>query len=227
MKNKSYIGLSFVILVFGIIFIPKIVSRIKNNDVVKGDRLNKVEADGSIRSDLYTVGKTPQFSLTNQDGKTIDNTTYKGKVYVLEFFFSTCPTICPIMNRNMKFVQESFASNANFGIASITINPETDTPATLKAHAEAIGAKGMNWNFLTGDQKTIYEIAQKGFNMYVGQNKKVAGGFEHSGLFALIDKEGNIRCRKDDFGNPIVYYDGLKEEGIKQIKQDISKLLAE
>ena len=227
MKNKSYIGLSFVILVFGIIFIPKIVSRIKNNDVVKGDRLNRVEADGSVKSDLHTIGKAPQFSLTNQKGETITNDSYKGKVYVLEFFFSTCPTICPIMNKNMKFVQESFASNANFGIASITINPETDTPETLKRHAEDIGAIGMNWNFLTGDQKKIYEIAQKGFNMYVGQNKKVAGGFEHSGLFALIDKEGNIRCRKDNFGNPIVYYDGLQEEGIKQIKQDISKLLAE
>ncbi|MFC7774414.1 SCO family protein [Flavobacterium sp. GCM10027622] len=227
MKNKSYIGMSFVILVFGIIFIPKIVSRIKNNDVVKGDRLNRVEADGSIKSDLYTIGKAPKFNLTNQKGESVTNDFYSGKVYVVEFFFSTCPTICPIMNKNMKFVQESFASNANFGIASITINPETDTPATLKAHAETIGAKGMNWNFLTGDQKAIYEIAQKGFNMYVGQNKKVAGGFEHSGLFALVDKEGNIRCRKDDFGNPIVYYDGLKEEGVKQIKQDISKLLAE
>ncbi|MCL9804839.1 SCO family protein [Flavobacterium amniphilum] len=227
MKNKSYIGLSLVILVFGIIFIPKIVSRIKNNDVVKGDRLNRIEADGSVKSDLHTIGKAPQFSLTNQKGQTITNESYKGKVYVLEFFFSTCPTICPIMNKNMKFVQESFASNANFGIASITINPETDTPEALKKHAEDIGAVGMNWNFLTGDQKKIYEIAQKGFNMYVGQNKKVAGGFEHSGLFALIDKEGNIRCRKDNFGNPIVYYDGLQEEGIKQIKQDISKLLAE
>jgi protein SCO1 len=227
MKNKSYIGLSLVILVFGIIFIPKIVSRIKNNDVVKGDRLNRVEADGSVKSDLHTIGKAPEFSLTNQKGETITNDSYKGKVFVLEFFFSTCPTICPIMNKNMKFVQESFASNANFGIASITINPETDTPEALKKHAEDIGAVGMNWNFLTGDQKKIFEIAQKGFNMYVGQNKKVAGGFEHSGLFALIDKEGNIRCRKDNFGNPIVYYDGLQEEGIKQIKQDISKLLAE
>ena len=227
MKNKSYIGLSLVILVFGIIFIPKIVSRIKNNDVVKGDRLNRIEADGSVKSDLHTIGKAPEFSLTNQKGETITNDSYKGKVYVLEFFFSTCPTICPIMNKNMKFVQESFASNANFGIASITINPETDTPEALKKHAEDIGAVGMNWNFLTGNQKKIFEIAQKGFNMYVGQNKKVAGGFEHSGLFALIDKEGNIRCRKDNFGNPIVYYDGLQDEGIKQIKQDISKLLAE
>lgn len=227
MKNKSYIGMAFVILVFGIFFIPKIVERIKNNDVVKGDRLNSIGDTSTAKADLLTIGSAPKFSLTNQDNKTISNETYKGKVYVVEFFFSTCPTICPIMNRNMKFVQESFASNANFGIASITINPENDTPEVLKKHAEDIQAKGMNWNFLTGDKKTIFDIANKGFNLYAGENKNVNGGFEHSGLFALIDKEGNIRSRKDDFGNPIIYYDGLKEEGVKQLKQDITKLLAE
>lgn len=227
MKNKSYIGTSLIILVFGIFFIPKIVDRIKNGEVTKGDRLNKVTQQGSGKSDLLTIGKAPKFSLTNQDGKTISNEDYKGKVYVVEFFFSTCPTICPIMNRNMIEVQASFASNANFGIASITINPENDTPQVLKSHAESIGAKGMYWNFLTGNKQAIFEIANKGYNLYVGENKKVNGGFEHSGLFALIDKEGNIRSRKDKFGNPIVYYDGLKEEGVKQIKHDISKLLAE
>lgn len=227
MKNKSYIGMAFVILVFGILVIPKIVERIKNNDIVKGDRLNSIGDTSSAKADLLTIGPAPKFSLTNQDNKTISNENYKGKVYVVEFFFSTCPTICPIMNRNMKFVQESFASNTNFGIASITINPENDTPEILKKHAEDIDAKGMNWNFLTGDKTTIFEIANKGFNLYVGENKKVNGGFEHSGLFALIDKEGNIRSRKDDFGNPIIYYDGLKEEGVKQLKQDITKLLAE
>lgn len=227
MKNKSYIGLSLIILVFGIIFIPKIVNRIKNSDVVKDDRLNHVETDGLVKSDLQTIGPAPKFSLTNQEGATITNQTYKGKVYVVEFFFTSCPSICPIMNKNMKFVQQAFASKGNFGIASITIDPENDTPQVLKEHAKTIKASGMNWHFLTGDKDKIYEMASKGFNMYVGQNPKVAGGFEHSGLFALIDKEGNIRCRKDEFGNPIVYYDGLKDEGILQIKQDISKLLAE
>lgn len=227
MKNKSYIGMAFVILVFGIFFIPKIVERIKNNDVVKGDRLNSIGDTSTAKADLMTIGPAPKFSLTNQENKTITNDTYKGKVYVVEFFFSTCPTICPIMNKNMKFIQESFASNTNFGIASITINPENDTPEVLKKHAEDINAKGMNWNFLTGDKTVIFDIANKGFNLYAGENKNVNGGFEHSGLFALIDKEGNIRSRKDDFGNPIIYYDGLKEEGVKQLKHDITKLLAE
>ena len=227
MKNKSYIGTAFIILVFGIYFVPKIIDRIKNNDVVKGDRLNIEGTPTSTKSDLMTIGKAPDFSLINQDKLTISNESYKGKVYVVEFFFSTCPSICPIMNKNMKLVQEAFATNTNFGIVSITINPENDTPEVLKKHAETIGAKGINWNFLTGDKTKIFEIANKGFNLFVGQNTKIPGGFEHSGFFALIDKDGNIRCRKDEFGNPIIYYDGLEQKGITAIKQDITKLLAE
>ena len=227
MKNKSYIGTAFIILVFGIYFVPKIIDKIKNNDIVKGDRLNIEGTTTSTKSDLMTIGKAPKFSLTNQDKAIISDQSYKGKVYVVEFFFSTCPSICPIMNRNMKLVQEAFAANSNFGIASITINPEYDTPEVLKKHAEIITAKGVNWHFLTGDKTIIFEIANKGFNLFAGENKKVNGGFEHSGLFALIDKQGNIRSRKDEFGNPIIYYDGLEEEGVKQIKQDITKLLAE
>ncbi|WP_300568667.1 SCO family protein [Flavobacterium sp.] len=227
MKNKSYIGTAFIILVFGILVVPKIVDRIKNGDIVKNDRLSKSENDGSVKSDLMTIGKAPQFSLTDQNNQTISNESYKGKVYVLEFFFSTCPSICPIMNKNMKLVQEDFASNPNFGIASITINPENDTPEVLKKHAETIQAKGLNWHFLTGDKTKIYEIANKGFNLFAGQNSKVNGGFEHSGFFALIDKKGNIRSRKDDFGNPMIYYDGLEDKGVKALKQDITKLLAE
>ena len=113
------------------------------------------------------------------------------------------------------------------GIASITINPENDTPEVLKKHAETISAKGLNWNFLTGDKTKIFGMANKGFNLFVGQNPKIPGGFEHSGFFALIDKNGNIRCRKDEFGNPIIYYDGLEQKGVTEIKQDITKLLAE
>ncbi len=227
MKNKSYIGTAFIILVFGILVVPKIVDRIKNNDIIKNDRLSKTDGSTAVKSDLFTIGKAPQFSLTDQNKQTVSNQTYAGKVYVLEFFFSTCPTICPIMNKNMKLVQESFGSNANFGIASITINPENDTPEVLKKHAEDIGAKGTNWHFLTGDKTKIFDIANKGFNLFAGENKKVNGGFEHSGLFALIDKKGNIRSRKDDFGNPIIYYDGLEAKGVAALKQDITKLLAE
>lgn len=208
MKNKSYIGISFIILIFGIWAVPKIVDRFQ-------------------KSDLVEIGPVPAFELTDQNGKKISDKDYLGKVYVVEFFFSTCPTICPVMNQNMLLLQKEYYGNPEFGIASITINPEYDTAEVLKKHAEELGVKHYNWHFLTGDRDYIYNLAKSGFNLYAGENKNVAGGFEHSGLFALVDKEGKIRCRKDQFGNPIMYYDGLEESGVQAIKEDIKKLLDE
>jgi len=227
LKNKSYIWVSLVILIFGIIFIPRIVNSIQTNQVVKGTRLDKVSNNGKTDESLVKMGVAPSFKLTDQNKKPISNADYLGKVYVLEFFFTKCPTICPKMNKNMVDIQNMFFGNPNFGIASITIDPEYDSPEILKSHAELLEAKSTNWHFLTGDKKNIYEIANKGFNLYVGENSKVSGGFEHSGLFALIDKNGNIRCRKDDYGNPILFYDGLEKEGVKAIQQDIAILLRE
>jgi protein SCO1/2 len=228
LKNKSYIGLSFIILIFGIWAVPKIVNRIKSDDVVKSDRLDMDgTAERPVDTTLMVIGKAPKFSLTDQNNKAISNDDYKGKVYVVEFFFATCPTICPIMNRNMVEIQNSFFGNPNFGIASITIDPTHDTPAVLKEHAKVLGVKSSNWHMLSGDQKYTLDIANKGFNLYAGINPKVKGGFEHSGLFALVDKKGNIRCRRDEYRNPIVYYDGLEHPGVEALKQDIKILLKE
>ena len=227
LKNKSYIWISFIVLIFGIIVVPEIINRFTTNQVVKGDRLDTVDNNGASNTSLIEIGPAPKFELTNQDNKKISNKEYLGKVYVLEFFFSTCPTICPKMNKSMLEIQNKFFGNPNFGIASITINPENDTPEVLKKHAEELGVKSTNWHFLTGDKTYIFELANKGFNLYAGENSKVNGGFEHSGLFALIDKKGNIRCRKDDYGNPILYYDGLDKKGVQAIQQDIAILLRE
>lgn len=208
MKKNSYIGISFIILLFGIWTVKELTQRFKKND-------------------LETLGKVPAFELTDQNGKIISNKTYDGKVYVVEFFFSSCPSICPKMNQNMLQLQEAFYGDLNFGIASITIDPETDTSAALKEHADKLGVKQVNWHFLTGNYDYIMNLANKGFNIFAGKNDKVQGGFEHSGLFALIDKEGNIRCRKDKYGNPILYYDGLEQSGVDAIKEDIKLLLKE
>jgi protein SCO1/2 len=226
-KNKSYIGISFIVLIFGIYAIPKIVERIKNDKVVQGDRLDSVNPTTTEEGELIKIGPAPKFELINQDSKKVTNETYKGKVYVLEFFFSTCPTICPKMNASMLLIEKKFFGNPNFGIVSITIDPEHDTAKVLKEHANLLGVKSTNWNFLTGDKAYIFNLANKGFNLYAGENKKVAGGFEHSGLFALIDKNGNIRCRNDEFGNPILYYDGLDKMGVRNLQQDINILLEE
>lgn len=226
-KNKSYIGISFIILIFGIYAVPKIVDRIKNGDVVKGNRLDNVGSKSSKDAKLLTIGPAPKFELTNQDNVKISNETYKGKVYVLEFFFTTCPSICPKMNMSMLEIEKTFFGNKNFGIVSITIDPVHDTPQVLQDHAKLLGVRSSTWNFLTGDKATIMDLSNKGFNLYAGENSKVSGGFEHSGLFALIDKDGNIRCRKDEFGNPNIYYDGLDKKGVRDIQQDIKILLEE
>lgn len=226
-KNKSYIGISFVILVIGIFAVPKLVSRIQNGEIVKGERLDKVSASGKEDTKLVEIGPAPKFKLTNQNNVSISNETYKGKVYVLEFFFTTCPTICPKMNQSMLEIENKFFGNPNFGIVSITIDPAHDTPEVLKAHAELLGVRSSNWNFLSGEKADIFDLANKGFNLYAGENSKANGGFEHSGLFALIDKNGNIRCRRDNFGNPILYYDGLDKKGVRDLQQDINVLLKE
>ncbi len=242
--NYSYIGITFIILVFGIIFIPKIIDRISNNEVSRQEsRSNSISTDTDSDDEelSYLVinnepKKVADFSFTNQNGETITNANYDGKVYLVEFFFTTCPTICPRMSRNLVDIQSHFEGLDNFGIASFTINPETDTPEVLKEYATKYGVTNPNWNFLTGDQDAIYDLANVGFNLYAAQIDGAPGGFEHSGNFALIDQEGFIRSRKDQFGNPKIYYKGVvsqdekydddgEEEEISILIEDIKKLL--
>lgn len=208
MKKYSYIGVAFIILIFGIYTIPKIVAKFNTPTLIK-------------------IAEVPNFEFTNQDGKLISNSFYEGKVWVVEFFFTTCPTICPRMNENMVKIQNEFYGNLDFGIASFSINPKHDTPEILKAYAKDHGATLKTWNFFTGDQEKIYELANTGFTLFAGENSDAEGGFEHSGMFALIDKEGNIRSRLDEFGNPIAFYEGLEPSGVQMIKEDIGILLKE
>ena len=241
--NYSYIGIAFIVLVFGIIFVPKIVDRIVNQDVTRSEsRSDQVKENGFTSELEYLIindkrKKVPEFSFTDQNGNTITNRDYLGKVYVVEFFFTTCPTICPRMNRNLVQIQNTFSEFENFGVASFTINPEYDTPKILKEYAEKYGITNPNWHLMTGDQDKIYELANTGFPLYVAQDTEVEGGFEHSGHFALIDKEGFIRSRVEN-GNPLIFYNGIiseeeqvDDEGqsqqISMLKQDIAKLLKE
>ncbi|MBT8305027.1 MAG: SCO family protein, partial [Bacteroidia bacterium] len=209
--NYSYIGISFIILVFGIIFVPRIVDRISNDEITKKNRLSQAEEEGDL-SDLAFImidgepKKVPDFEFTNQNGELITQDDYKGKVFVAEFFFTTCPTICPIMNTNLVQIQEQFKDFEDFGVASFTINPEYDTVEILKEYADNYGISNPNWHLMTGKEEQIYSLANSGFNLYAAIDADAEGGFEHSGYFALIDKKGFFRSRKDDFGNPKVYY---------------------
>ncbi len=244
-NNYSYIGIAFIILVFGIIFVPRIVDRISEGDISRQESRSDYADDNKKKvSDLVFIPgvegnkRVPEFSFINQDGKTITDKDYLGKVYVVEFFFTTCPTICPRMNQNLVKIQNEFKDFENFGVASFTINPEYDTSEILKEYAKAYEITNPNWHLMTGDKEAIYNLANKGFYIIAAENKDVEGGFEHSGNFALIDKNGFIRSRKDASGNPLIYYEGItseeeqindegQKEQISLLKEDIRKLLNE
>ena len=243
--NYSYVGISFIILLFGIIFIPKILNRINNDDINRTDesRSGSVLKGNSDMvkndSDLeYLVingqrKKVPDFAFIDQNGKLITNKDYEGKVYVVEFFFTTCPTICPRMNTNLVQIQNTFKDQTEFGVASFSIMPDTDTPEKLKEYAEKYGITNPNWHLMTGKKEEIYNLANIGFNIFVDVEN-----FEHSGDFALVDKNGFLRSRQDNFGNPKIFYKGViseqekvDEDGnpqeITMLKEDIAKLLKE
>ena len=234
MNNKySYIGITFIVLIFGIYVVRNLDNRITNDIILDNNRLNKKNVVVSNKSDLFTYSEVPSFEFKNQYGQTIDNKSFEGKVYVVEFFFTTCPSICPLMTQKMLDIQNEFLENTNVGMASISITPETDTPAVLKEYADLNGITHKNWHLLTGKStEIVFDLSNKGFKLYTGLDQDSNhGGFEHSGLFALVDKNGNIRSRKDEQGNPILYYRALEENGfpdqIKELKEDIKILLDE
>ncbi len=229
MRKYSYIAVAFIVLVFGIIFVPRIIDRISKANLVDNKRLSTPQSLAYIKLN-GEAKKVPDFVFTNQDNRLISNEDYLGKVYVIEFFFSTCPTICPIMNANMKRLDDAFGQRHDFGIASFTIDPEKDTPEQLKQYAERLGVLSQNWHFLTGNADDIFTLANKGFNIFASINPEVAGGFEHQGYFALVDQKGYLRSRTDTFGNPIVYYLGIPEseldtQGTDMLIEDVRKLL--
>jgi protein SCO1/2 len=145
------------------------------------------------------------------------------------------------MTQSMLEIEESFGDLDDFAIASFTINPAYDTPSVLKEYMKSYGIKSENWQMLTGSHNDVMSLANKGFNLYAAMENKAPGGFEHSGMFALVDKNGFIRSRKDEFGNPILCYRGITETSkdelgevidtsthqLTELKQDILKLLKE
>ena len=156
------------------------------------------------------------FSLVNQLGDTITNSDVSGKVYVADFFFTSCPTICPVMKKEMLRVYEKFNSNPDFKILSHSIDVAHDTPEVLKDYAERLGVNdARTWNFLTGDQEKIFELGQTSYLTTAMADQLEPGGFLHSGAFLLIDQQGRIRG----------VYDGTKSDQVDRLINDIPKIL--
>jgi len=196
--------------------------------------------------------KIPAFSFTNQDSVTITNADYDDNIYVANFIFTTCPTVCPTMTYNMRYIQNKLSKYPNIKFLSHTVNPKNDTPEVLSEYATKMRLNLDNWNLVTGDKDEIYTIAESYF-VNASSDSLAPGGFLHSQYLIIVDKEGRVRsgysnfvckfcgessekakvacpsCRKEKalVGNPVGSYDGTLDYVIKDLIKDVKTLLAE
>lgn len=244
-KKSTYLWVSVIVLVFGVVTIPSLMKRLKSGSVVDTGRMTMSQdamypaKDSQLSYIMGVEGPRmiPEFEFTDQNGLVLKSEDLKGRVVVLDFFFTTCPTICPIMSQNMATLIEQF-ENEPVAFVSITINPFYDTPERLLAYKNRYHPQTEQWYLLTGDREAIYDLALKGFYMIATEDAEAEGGFEHSGLFALIDSNGYFRSSNDEFGNPLIYYRATitpemkvdsngETEQISQLASDIAQLLKE
>ena len=175
------------------------------------------------KSKLPILNYVQDFSFTGQNGKTINQHNVEGKVYVTEYFFTTCKGICPKMNNNMKIVFDKFKNERNFAIVSHTSMPETDSVPLMKAYEEKMIGKNVNypakWYFVTGSKDSLYKMARISYLLDNDKNNNIniKDHFIHTQFFALIDKQMRVRG----------IYDGLKTDEINQLEKDIRSLLKE
>lgn len=162
--------------------------------------------------------KIQPFSFVNQDGKTITDKDYEGKIYVVDYFFTTCKTICPKMTTELIRVQRKFAyTNGLIQILSHTVDPENDSVPVLKAYSEMVHADTKTWNFVTGDKKALYDMARNSYLLNATEGDGGPDDFVHSELFILVDKEKHIRG----------IYDGTDIKSVTNLMEDIKVLMAE
>ena len=172
--------------------------------------------DASLRKteSQHTVAA---FELVNHNGKSITEKEYEDKIYVTDFFFTRCPSICPIMSNNMEKLQQTFLEDNEVMFLSMSVTPIMDSIPILKKYAEKHGVVDSKWNIATGDKKHIYNLARKSYFAVVDQGDGGLQDFIHTPNFILIDKEKRIRG----------VYDGTKDDEIERIIQDISLLQKE
>lgn len=227
MKNKLWIYLGFFAVLLGVFYL-----------FVFSDYDFSASKLGVINEEV------PAFSFTNQDGKTITQKETDGKVYVAEYFFTTCQGICPQMNANMRRIFDQYKDEPNFMILSHTCMPEVDSVSLMKAYeqktingilvkkddgsyklntqkgGEAVPVSNPNWQFLTGGKKELYEMARLGYKIDNGKPdslQRIEDEFIHTQFFALVDKYRRVRG----------IYDGLKEDEVQKLMIDIKGLLKE
>lgn len=164
-----------------------------------------------------TYHSIQNFSFVNQDGKTVTEKDFNGSVYVTDFFFTTCHSICPIMSTQMERIASHFKGNAEVKFLSHTVDPEIDTVEQLKSYAIKHNADSKQWMFVTGEKKALYDIARTSYLLDASEGNGGPDDFIHTQNFALIDKDKHIRG----------YYDGTDSTQMNQLIKDIELLLAE
>lgn len=169
---------------------------------------------------FQVLNEVKPFSFTNQDGKTVTERDVAGKVYVAEYFFTTCQSICPIMNTNMKKIYEAYKDEPGFAILSHTVDPDHDSVARLKQYADSLKVDTKRWWFLTGSKENLYNAARISYLLDDPKNNSVNidEQFLHTQFFALVDKNGQVRKK---------IYDGLKKDELEELQKDIKVLLQE
>ncbi|MFT4094709.1 MAG: SCO family protein [Niabella sp.] len=166
---------------------------------------------------LEPVSHVANFSFTNQDGKAFTSNDVGGKVYVAEFFFTTCPGICPMMNDNMRQVYNKFKNEPDFRILSYTCDPKNDSASRLKVYADSMKVDTQKWIFLTGRKDSLYNMARLSYSIDDPKNnlKNAEDDFLHTQFWALVNRKGEV----------LKIYDGLKQKEINALLADIEKEL--
>ena len=183
----------------------------KTLPILQPDKFDPTLVDDSMLF-VKKYHKIAPFQLVNQNGDTITDKDYDNKIYVADFFFTTCPTICPVMTKNMTLVQEEFKNDPDVMILSHSVTPEIDSVEVLKKYAVKKGVMDSKWNLVTGDRKQIYDLARKSY--LAAKENKYGGDYAliHTENFLLVDKEGRLRGRS---------YDGTSEEDVLKLIEDI------
>jgi protein SCO1/2 len=216
---KKSLPITIIMLVFSVFMISAIYSILKPEKrlpVFNPVDVNPRLVDQSLLH-INSNHKIGDFSLINQNGKVITQEDYKDKIYVSDFFFTTCQTICPIMTHNMAKIQKEFSEDDSVMLLSHSVTPEIDSVTVLRDYADRKGVVDVKWNVTTGDKKHIYELARKSYFAVVDEGDGGVQDFIHTENFILVDKKRQIRG----------YYDGTQDEEMDRLITDIKTLQKE
>jgi protein SCO1/2 len=200
--------------------------------VTKGyNNFIKLDIVGEKDPDTGDDHKISEFSFINQNNEIVNNKDMDSNIYIADFFFTNCPSICPIMTKNMAYIQKKLSVYPNIKFLSHTVDPKNDTPERFIEYIDEMKNNNIsinldNWDFVTGEKDDIYNIARSYF-VNVSMDSLAPGGFLHSEYFVLVDKEGRVRSGIDKNGNVVGVYDGTNEAQLRDLVNDVKVLMAE